>query len=259
MDPKVRPSIRMMGQATGQRSAMTVNHGSYYIDTTLNANDQGAAQDKNIFLTGEPYYVYLLFATPQTKQAYSMYVGNVSTADAEASVVPGMVNVETAKYQFIPDSSGSWITKSYNSVNGVLTVVIDLSSQAQTFANDRPKFCQPQTYCSIHNDGSCGCAPGSSCNDDSVCAFSNKEIDCPIAGCFGFSVTMPAGFIAAKQPNLPPDPIHFVGDSGSDPYFAPGIVQFYNVNESISDAQCHYDMPPLQSAARSANKSLPLY
>ncbi|MEO6828578.1 MAG: chitobiase/beta-hexosaminidase C-terminal domain-containing protein [Acidobacteriaceae bacterium] len=246
-DPKIRPSIRMMGQATGQRSSMTVNHGSYYIDTTLNATDQNSTADKNVFLAGQPYYLYLLFATPHTKQTYSLYIGGqLSNDSALATVVPGTVNVETAKYQFTPNPSGNWITKSYNATNGVLSVTIDLSGQTQTFDNDRPKFCQPQTYCSIHNDGSCGCAPGSNCTDNSVCAWSNKEIDCPIAGCFGFSITMPAGFVAAKQPNLPPAPIHFVGDSGSDPYFAPGTVQFYNVNQSISGAQCHYSTPPVQ-------------
>ncbi len=245
--PTNRPSIRMMGQATGQRSTMTVNHGSYYIDTTLSANDQSSAPDKNVFLASQPYYVYLLFATPHTKQTYSMYIGaELSTGSALATVVPGMVDVETAKYQFKPNPAGGWITKTYNPINGVLTVVIDLSGQTETFENDRPKFCQPQTYCSIHGDGSCGCASGTSCTDDSVCAWSNKEIDCPIAGCFGFSITMPAGFQATKQSDLPPAPIHFVGDPGSDPYFGAGTVRFFNVNQLISGAQCYYDSPPGQ-------------
>ena len=70
---------------------------------------------------------------------------------------------------------------------------------------------------------------------------------------------MPDKFVAAKQPNLPPPPVHFVGDTRSDPYFANGTVQFYNVAESISGAQCHYDMPPVQTNARSTPKSLPLF
>jgi hypothetical protein len=245
-DPIDRPSIRMMGQSTGQRSTMTVNHGSYYIDTTLDADAQSKKMDKNIFLAKEPYYVYLLYATPQTKQTYSMYVGVVPESVALASVVPGRVDVSTAKSKFTPDSSGGWITKSYDSTTGVLTVNFNLSGETQTFATDRQNFCRPQTYCSIHDDGSCGCAPGSNCKEDSVCAWSNKDIDCPIAGCFGFSVTMPDGFVAAKQPNLPPAPVHFVGDPKSDPYFAPETVPFYNVNESISGGQCYYNTPPKQ-------------
>jgi hypothetical protein len=246
-NPKNRPSIRMMGQSTGQRSTMTVNHGSYYIDTTLNADDQ-AVPNKNVFLNDQTYYIYLLYATEKTKQTYSMYIGKVSTADADATVVPGMVTVQTAKYGFSSEPSGNWIQKSYDPDNGVLTVVIDLSGQAGVFAADEPQFCQPQTYCSINKtNGSCGCAPGSACKEDSVCAWSNKEIDCPIAGCFGFSVTMPGKFLAAKQSNLPPAPIHFVGDPSSDPYFAPGTVQFSNVAGAISGAQCHYDRFPCKS------------
>jgi hypothetical protein len=257
-DHTARPSIRMMGQSTGQRSTMTVNHGRYYIDTTLSANDQ-PTPNKNVFLAGQPYYVYLLFATPQTKQTYSMYIGKVTTDEANSSVVPGVVNVQDAKYAFAPKSSGNWISKSYDTTTGVLTVTIDLSGQTQVFTDDKPEFCRPKTYCSIQGDGSCGCAPESGCTDNSVCAWSNKEIDCPIAGCFGFSVTMPQTFVAAKQPNLPPPPVHFVGDTLSDPYYANGAVQFYNVAQSVSGAQCRYDMPPVQTNARSGPKSLPLY
>ena len=66
-------------------------------------------------------------------------------------------------YIFTASPSGSWITnKAYNSGTGLLSFTIDLSGQSQIFANDRPKFCRPQTYCSIQNDGSCGCAPGTS-------------------------------------------------------------------------------------------------
>jgi hypothetical protein len=239
-----RPSIRMMGQATGQRSAMTVNHGSYYIDTTLDATAQSATPDKNIFLANQTYDIYLLYARPTTKQTYSMYIGKVTNAEAMASVVPGNVDISTAKYVFNADPSGNWITKSYDTNTGVLTVTIDLSGQTQTFTDDKPKFCQPQTYCSIQPDGSCGRTDRSDSANDAVCAWSNLEIDCPVAGCFGFSVTMPSGFVAEWQPNLPPPPIHFVGDPGSDPYFAPGTVQFYNVDLSISGAQCHYSNPP---------------
>lgn len=256
-NPQNRPSIRMMGQDTGQRSTMTVNHGNYYIDTTLNAANQ-PVPNKNVFLANQPYYIYLLFATPQTKQTYSMYIGDVTQAEAYAAVVPGTVDISTAKYVFSPNPSGNWITKSYNEKNGVLTVTIDLSGQQDVFNTDRPQFCQPQTYCSIHSDGSCGCRSGSGCTDNSVCAWSNKEIDCPIAGCFGFSVTMPGDFVASEQSDLPPAPIHFVGDSESDPYFAQGTVQFYNVDSSISGAQCHYDMPPVQTDTKTS-KPLPLY
>src|SRR6185437_14876130 len=204
-NPKNRPSIRMMGQGNGQRSTMTVNHGNYYIDTTLSATDQSSASVTNVFLPNRQYEIYFIYATPQTKQTYSLYIGNVTQADAMAAVTPGTVNINDDSFPFTANPSGNWITnKQYDTTTGVLTVTVDLSQQASVFASDKPKFCQPQTYCSIQNDGSCGCAPGSDCKDASVCACSNKEIDCPVNGCFGFAIRMPASFIAAKQPNLPP-------------------------------------------------------
>lgn len=261
-NPTDRPSIRMMGQGNGQRSTMTVNHGNYYIDTTLSQTDQktGGASVTNVFLPNRKYEIYFIYATPQTKQTYSFYIGKVTQAEAMASVTPGTVNISSDNFPFTADASGNWVTnKIYDENTGLLTLTVDLSGQASVFTADRPKFCQPQTYCSIHEDGSCGCKAGSDCTDDSVCAWSNKEVDCPVAGCFGFSVTMPGSFVAAKQSNLPPAPIHFVGDPGSDPYFAKGTINFYNVDQSISGTQCHYDMPPTQAAGRSNPKPISLY
>ena len=252
-----RPSIRMMGQGNGQRSTMTVNHGRYYIDTTLSRQDQASASVTNVFLPNRSYLLYFIYATPQTHQTYSLYIGKVTQDQAMAAVTPGKVGVNDDSFPFKADTSGNWITdKQYDSTTGVLTLTIDLSQQTSVFNGDRPKFCQPQTYCSIHSDGSCGCAANSSCTDDSVCAWSNKEIDCPISGCFGVKITMPSTFEAVKQQNLPPAPIHFVGDTLSDPYFAKGTIQFYNVDASISGAQCHYDMPPVQSATKSTPLAL---
>ncbi|MGA9720137.1 MAG: chitobiase/beta-hexosaminidase C-terminal domain-containing protein [Acidobacteriaceae bacterium] len=240
-DPKTQPSIQMMGQGTGQRSTLTVNHGSYYIDTTKNTGGKTASND---FMSGHSYYVYLLYAKPSTHQNYSIYIGKqLAQPDALASVTPGLVDVTTQAYKFIASSGGDWVmNKAYDAASGVLSLTVDLKNQGPVFEGDRPKFCQPTTYCSIHSDGSCGCKAGSGCNDDSVCAWSNKEIDCPIEGCFGFSVKLPANFPAAGQ-NLPtPQPALFT----SDPYFAVGNVKFYNVDQSTSGAQCHYDQPPLQ-------------
>jgi hypothetical protein len=256
-NPKDRPSIRMMGQGNGQRSTMTVNHGNYYIDTTLSGTDQQStgATTTNVFLPNRQYEIYFIYATPKTHQTYSLYIGKVTQEEAMAAVKPGTVDISTDSFPFTANPSGNWVTnKTYDTTTGILTVTVDLAQQAAVFNTDRPQFCQPTTYCSIQGDGSCGHKNTDGTVDASVCGWSNKEIDCPIAGCFGFSVTMPPGFVAGKQANLPPAPIHFVGDPGSDPYFAPGKVQFYNVDQSISGAQCRYDMPPAQVNARSAPK-----
>ncbi len=251
-NPKNRPSIRMMGQGNGQRSTMTVNHGNYYIDTTLSQTDQqnAGATTTNVFLPNRQYEIYFIYATPQTHQTYSLYIGQVTQAEAMAAVQPGTVNINSDNFPFTANPSGNWITnKTYNSNTGVLTVTVDLGQQAAVFNTDRPKFCQPTTYCSIQGDGSCGHKNANGTIDSSVCGWSNKDIDCPIAGCFGFAITMPTSFVAAKQTDLPPAPIHFVGDTGSDPYFAAGTVKFSNVPQSVSGTQCYYNTPPVQTPA----------
>jgi hypothetical protein len=251
-NPTNRPSIRMMGQGNGQRSTMTVNHGNYYLDTTLSQTVQqsAGATTTNVFLPNRQYEIYFVFATPQTHQTYSLYIGQVTQDEAMATVKPGTVNINSDNFPFTANPSGTWITnKTYNSTTGVLTVTVDLSGQASVFNTDRPKFCQPTTYCSIQGDGSCGHKNANGAIDSSVCGWSNKEIDCPVNGCFGFAITMPPSFVAAKQTDLPPTPIHFVGDTGSDPYFAPNTVKFFNVPQSISGTQCYYNAPPAQTPA----------
>ncbi len=47
------PSIRMMGQDTGQRSSLTMNHVAYYVDTTIPAGLQSA--NANVFVASQTY------------------------------------------------------------------------------------------------------------------------------------------------------------------------------------------------------------
>ena len=76
--------IRLMGQATYQRSSLTTNNNRYYIDTTpsLKVQDTPPPLNNNfpifhinVFLTDKTYYVFLLFAKKTTKQTYDLYVG----------------------------------------------------------------------------------------------------------------------------------------------------------------------------------------
>ncbi len=54
-----------------------------------------------------------------------MYIGHVSTADAEARVVPGMIDVDIAKYKLKQDPAGNWIHWNYDTTTGAVTVAID--------------------------------------------------------------------------------------------------------------------------------------
>jgi hypothetical protein len=236
----------MMGQGTGQRSNLTLNHGSYYIDTTVPLEDQKVV-DPNVFLANQTYYLYFLYATAHFHQTYSLYIGKVSEQAAFDAVTPGRIGVESAAYSFAPVPGGNWITnKKYDPDTGLLTLTIDLGQQGGEFDGDRADFCQPQTYCSYKPaTKSCGCRAGSNCKEDSVCNWAVKDIDCPIAGCFGLSIKMPGEFKAVKQTGLPPAPIRFTGDPESDPFFRAGNVTFKNESQTVAGS-CYYSVPPMQ-------------
>jgi hypothetical protein len=256
------PNIRMQSQATGQRSNLTMNHGSYYIDSTvplatqLGSNtgpDTKPIAYPNVFLAGHAYYIYVLYAKPSLHQTYSMYIGTgLSSAAGEGAIATGIVNPfpgTTPTFTAGTGSSPDWITaKTYDPTTGVVSVTIDLSQQTSVFNAVQSQFCQPTTYCSANSDGSCGCKAGTSCvAADSVCSWGPKEIDCPPAGCFGFSITLPASFQTATttQPIPPPAPVLF--SNSGDPYFAPGNIQFSNVPESVAGS-CYYPTPPTAQA-----------
>ncbi len=269
-DPAKYPNVRMQGQNTGQRSNLTMNHGSYYFDATVPLEVQTASpppngvtpiNNPNVFVAGQSYYFYVVYANTSLHQTYSLYIGKpLSQPEAEATVTTGIVNpwqgnsVTFTAGTF--NGSPDWIqSKTYDPATGVLSVTMDLGEQTDVFSASEPQFCQPASYCSVHSDGSCGCNKANGqCTDDSVCSWGTKELDCPVAGCFGFSVTLPAIFQTgtATQPIPPPAPVLFNGTPGSgDPYFTPGNITFYNVPESISGKQCYYSTPP-DSIARQA-------
>ncbi len=85
MSPKPQPFIRLMGQAKYQRSTLTSNNNSYYIDTTPSATLQNANL-RNVFQQGNTYYVFLLFAKDTTKQTYRMFVGKDENFDVTKNV-----------------------------------------------------------------------------------------------------------------------------------------------------------------------------
>ncbi len=251
-DPTHRPTMRMMGQSGGQRSNMTLNHGSFYIDTTVPQAAQNVA-NTNVFLAGQTYWVYFIYAKPTLHQVYSFYIGRVSQTDATAAIASGYVDVTAGTTPtFTAGTKGQpdWVVqKQYDPNTGVLSVTVDLSAQTNVFDNDRPKFCQPANFCGVNSAGNCACLPNSDCTEDAVCGWATKEIDCPLAGCFGFALTLPEEFGTApvNQPIPVPAPIHFVGDTGSDPYFNKGNITFDNVPASVAGA-CSYAVPPEQSS-----------
>ncbi len=255
-----QPSIRMMGQKAAQRSTLSLNHGSYYIDTTQNCSSQGGcpvctpnSQGTNclfckpgttdcwengadidphpwhptVFLKGETYYLFLVYAKPTTKQTYDIYVGK--NEEGKYSIEPVRADLPSLAYNFTPKPQGDWLNPApkYDGSTGTVRVTIDLSSHQADFDNSRVAFCQPTSFCQAVGSGrsaQCVCKPGTSCTDDAVCAWGQNDLDCPQdpddpnkMGCFGFSITMPDDF----DPNGPikPDNSLFKPFGESDSYF----------------------------------------
>jgi hypothetical protein len=241
-----RPAIRMMGQGTGQRSTLTVNHGKYYIDdqVTLKTQFDSGATEWNIYLPGQTYYTYFIYAKPSMDQTYQMFVGyGLNKATVEASVQPFRVILNDQNYIFNKASGASFLTVSYDDKplptgTGLVTVRVNLSAYADEFTKDTPMFCQPRTYCAPKGD-QCACAPGTECTDDSVCSWAVKDLDCPLNGCFVFGITMLDNFkIGIAKPPVP-------GKFTDDPdYSMDWAVPFDLVDQSISGKQCHYTSPP---------------
>jgi hypothetical protein len=173
---------RMMGQNNFQRSALTVNHGKYYINTTVSKNSQMNADPPfvsfNAFTGGSVYDLFFLFTRPDTQQTYQVFVGKdlpeTNGKDfAATNVVFGYEGL-TLPFNFTPAppkdvSSGAWTSK-YNSASGILTLSTKLSQIAgnyslnTTVANETvslgQKYCQPSTMCSWSQSANrCQCNP----------------------------------------------------------------------------------------------------
>ncbi len=100
----------------------------------------------------------------------------------------------------------TWDKPSY--ANGILTVTMrmDFDEFKQNYAGAFEGRCQPRSFCSWTEDktnlttgGTCGCNASSRfkdlCQDtnnagENVCAWAQKDIDCPKGGCYGIGFKM---------------------------------------------------------------------
>jgi hypothetical protein len=262
MTAKSTPSISMMGQASAQRSSLTLNHASYYIDTSLSLAGQQAITypepppDRqrygfwSVFQPDQTYDIFFLFATEDTKQTYSIYIGaGLTETEAKATLANGRMPIPDNSFPWEPDTSGSWATfGGYDSNSGVLTVKVSLAGLTDLDPANRSDFCQPANYCAWNaSTKACGCAAGTACEtekNDAVCAVAVKELDCPVNGCYGFSITMPSSFTTFMTPKPPPPTQLYATTEPS--YFAKDKVIFVDPGDSVSGTQCHYEPVPVQ-------------
>ncbi len=231
-------SIRMMGAGIFQRSTMLVNKGAYYLDTAVSEDAQRKqGQWKiNAFQGGQSYNFFLIFAKPETRVTFQLYVGAGLNVDKDVVLVragsEGTDQVDgknvvvltadfgkTSPINFTPgDWPAKWIKK-YDD-KGILTVTMDLGDPAITpdFTAAMQESCKPSTFCVWQPDsqdrtkGKCVYNKGQNIidykGDDAICQWSVKAQECPRGGCLGFQVKFPDAFAADDQAHRP-DPVFF--------------------------------------------------
>ena len=269
-DPKCRwPFIRMAGQNMYQRHTLTINNGSYYIDTSVPLGDQQTEaftrrtpRDVNVFEPDQTYYVFFLYAKPTTKQVYQIYVGDgFDTKSIQAQ----RGSIGTAPVMFTADTKTSpWFTvDAYK--DKVVTITVDFGKLnaedkkqllPQTVKNGQ---CGPAAFCKWDTKTPDMCVSSLSNSDpllvanpalkkeaDAVCGkWAVKDLDCPADGCFAFSFKLDkAGFKTASKigQRLRPKPSGFVGWTTK-----------FSVTDTLPDkadttsTQCYYDpkKPPV--------------
>jgi hypothetical protein len=253
--------IRMAGQSIAQRSTLTLNHSKYYIDTTVSEETQRksvpvANSSINVFMGGHTYYSFLLYAKPQpdkpdgppaTRQTYQMYIGPKDKFNKDTDVMAVRAHAQYAPVTF-DDKNVTWPstwTKEYHPLPdgyGILEVTMDMSFPEFKDNYDKvaKDHCQPPSFCS-YNGKSCGCAlnPGDSLfgQCQAVCStWTNKDVDCPEGGCYGFGVKFPGGEggFEAKDQTVQHNPTCYPDDSDWNVKFIP-----------VDAGTCTYkDIPP---------------
>jgi len=239
------PFVRMGGQSTFNRSSLTANHGTYYLDTSVTLAQQlaenfsntkpcpqnvtkdtpaCAPRSVNVFLKGQTYYMFFLFAKTATKQTYQIYVGPGFTVGSKApndqasdlhAVRADVTSRPVNKFTDV-DWPTAW-TVDYNNAAacansvpncGILQITIDMKDQTDLELKPKNGLCLPSTYCKSADgatgNGPCGANPDLK-KDSSVLAnpalfgeidrtcktWAVRDVDFPHAGPLGFSFKMP--------------------------------------------------------------------
>ncbi|HLW70753.1 MAG TPA: hypothetical protein VKS22_09045 [Candidatus Binataceae bacterium] len=253
--PLPTPFIRMMGQDKFQRSTLTANNNTYYIDTTPSAAAQNAGL-LNVFQAGKTYYVFLLFAQADTKQTYELYVGKDPAFDRTKSVFLTRVDLPGA-YNFSSNGANPWPdgwSRVYDPSSGILTVTMDMSAIANfktEYSDTQQAHCQPASFCkwdASNTSNQCQCAAssgggilpaflGNECTaqDSAICSSAIRDVDCPEGGCYGFGVTLSPLFTTSDTPIPPPPATCYPNNTGWN-------LPFQGITDA-TDA-CFYMDPP---------------
>jgi hypothetical protein len=181
------PFVRMGGQSTYQRSTLTVNHGTFFLDTTVSRGTQWETENfttikpcdvaktgpcnprsVNVFNENETYYVFFVFAKQATRQTYQIYVGSGFDINSVNAVRPDLSVLPIGS--FTPNNWPAAWEKHYNDDaacettgkkagcnNGILVVIVDFKDQTDYQLIPKNGLCLPKNFCKS-NGSSCGCA-----------------------------------------------------------------------------------------------------
>ncbi len=226
------PFARMAGTGKYQRSVLTVNGGTYYLDTTVSQLTQrssealglkadpnasyvecdfkpkGTCQPRsvNVFLAGQTYYVFFVYAKYNTKQVYQIYVGNGFDVNkgVKASRMTIQPTYETKEITIWPAGWKRELIAGPDGKLNVLQITVDMAGFKSELdpSIDTNGTCKPISFCKP-SGSSCLC--NLSASDPRVLAnpklmasctqtcgnWGKKDLDCPASGCLGFAFTLP--------------------------------------------------------------------
>ena len=268
------PFMRMAGVNGWQRSVLTSNNGTYYIDTTVSKDTQLNSADLtqpapnrviNVFGKGKTYYVFFLFAKNDgksnvTKQTYQIYVGPnfQETTVKGVKIVPNGLPLSASSIQ--PWEGFPWTPRRVGA-DGILTVEVDFSKVPTTEIDPHTtsagapvlkETCKPVSFCKRNGDNTCGCdeskvgimttlIPGFKKVCETTCNhWAVSDLDCPGDGCRGFSFTLPDGFDAQDQFRRPA-PEEFPTAKAGSPW---SLIQFEKTTtlpDQTAGQACNYD------------------
>jgi len=269
------PFIRMAGANIYQRNTLTVNHGTYYLETTVPLATQSPGGEVftnvtasnlrayNEFQEGQTYYVFFVYAKQTIKQTYQIYVGTGCNETTSIRAVRGNIDTGPVKFTDNTPLHPTWLTaKCEENISGgktgILTVTVDFTGQIELEPGPASGLCKPQTFCNA-TGSSCGCAFDTS--DPLAQASSNpqqvvdecqatcstwavKDLDCPEAGCLGFAFTL-AGFkadgVLTHRPK--PKPFPMIAETGK-PDWLTLFDRTKTAPDSSTGGQCFYPKLP---------------
>jgi hypothetical protein len=168
-----------------QRNTLTVNHGTYFIDTSVPREvqygdptqkdptnpragegekfstitpcdfvdkDECEPRSVNVFERNQTYYVFFLYAKQSTEQTYQIYVGKEGFDTGTVKGVQMGINVAPAFASLVKtfQTRPTWLKK-VQVDNGILTVNVDFNGVTElepTAAN----LCQPKTFCHVKDN-----------------------------------------------------------------------------------------------------------